>query len=198
MSTTENPHTESAAEDERLSARATGPVPQSPSAAFCQGGPSGRFISTDTLGRTQLRAGPLRVAAYIRVSTDSADQENSFETQERYFSSLLLHHPGWIGAGVYADYGLSGTSRERRTGYNRLLRHCREERLDRIVCKSISRFARNTSDFMTALELLRAHHVAILFEKENLDTENPTSSFILTTLAAIAQEESRSISANVL
>ena len=59
-------------------------------------------------------------AAYIRVSTDSADQENSYEAQERYFSSLLLHHPGWIGAGIYADYGLSGTSGERRTGYSRI------------------------------------------------------------------------------
>lgn len=191
-------HTENAAEDERRSPLSGGAAPGSPSAAFCQGGFKGRFVSSAALSRTTLRPGPLRVAAYIRVSTDSSDQENSYEAQERYFSSLLLHHPGWIGAGIYADYGLSGTSGERRTGYNRLLRHCREEKLDRIVCKSISRFARNTSDFMTALALLHDHHVAILFEKESLDTADPTSAFILTTLAAIAQEESRSISANVL
>lgn len=192
------PHTENAAEDERRSPRTTGAASGSPSAAFCQGGFKGRFVSNAALSRTALPPGPLRVAAYIRVSTDSSDQENSYEAQERYFSSLLLHHPGWIGAGIYADCGLSGTSGEGRTGYSRLLRHCREEKLDRIVCKSISRFARNTSDFMAALELLHDHHVAILFEKEHLDTADPTSAFILTTLAAIAQEESRSIFANVL
>lgn len=138
-----------------------------------------------------------RVAAYIRVSTDLDDQENSYETQERYFTALLLQNQNWASAGVYADYGISGTSREKRTGYQRLLRHCKEEKIDRIVCKSISRFARNTSDFMAALNVLHEHHVTILFEKENLDTQDTTSDFILTTLAAMAQEESRSISTNV-
>lgn len=147
--------------------------------------------------RTTAKREIQRVAAYIRVSTDSDDQENSYETQERYFTALLQHNPNWASAGVYADYGISGTSREKRTSYQRLLRHCKEEKIDRIVCKSISRFARNTSDFMAALNVLHEHHVAILFEKENLDTKDTTSDFVLTTLAAMAQEESRSISANV-
>ena len=149
------------------------------------------------MNRTVTKTGPLRVAAYIRVSTDSSDQENSYETQDRYFTELLTRNPEWIGAGVYSDYGISGTNQQHRTGYKRLLRHCREEKIDRIVCKSISRFARNTSDFMTALNILHDHHVTILFEKEGLDTADPTSDFILTTLAAIAQEESRSISSNI-
>ena len=158
---------------------------------------TGHYISIAEMNRTVSKTGPLRVAAYIRVSTDSSDQENSYETQDRYFTELLTRNPEWIGAGVYSDYGISGTNQQHRTGYKRLLRHCREEKIDRIVCKSISRFARNTSDFMTALNILHDHHVTILFEKEGLDTADPTSDFILTTLAAIAQEESRSISSNI-
>lgn len=139
----------------------------------------------------------LKVAAYIRVSTDSSDQENSYETQERYFTQLLSNNPAWISAGIYSDYGISGTNKDKRTGFKRLLRHCRDGRINRIVCKSISRFARNTEDFVTALKTLRENNVSILFEKENLDTTDAVSEFILTTLGAIAQEESRSISANI-
>lgn len=139
----------------------------------------------------------LNVAAYIRVSTDSSDQENSYETQERYFHQLIESNPDWNPIGVYSDYGISGTVKDKRVGFKRLLRHCREGKIDRIVCKSISRFSRNTADFMTALNILHDNNVTILFEKENLDTADPTSDFILTTLAAIAQEESRSISRNI-
>lgn len=158
---------------------------------------TGHYLSTAEMNRTVTKSGPLRVAAYIRVSSDSSDQENSYETQDKYFSGLLSKNPEWTSAGVYSDYGISGTDKQHRTGYKRLLRHCREGKLDRIVCKSISRFARNTSDFMTALNTLHDHQVTILFEKEGLDTADPTSDFILTTLAAIAQEESRSISSNI-
>lgn len=139
----------------------------------------------------------LRVAAYIRVSTDSSDQENSYETQERYFNRLLLHNSAWISAGIYSDYGLSGTDEEKRTGFRRILRHCREGKIDRIICKAISRFARNTADFMTALQTLHESGTSIFFEKENLDTADPASDFIWTMLGAIAQEESRSISGNI-
>lgn len=136
----------------------------------------------------------LRVAAYVRVSTDHESQEDSYELQERYFTGLLAVNPGWISAGVYSDYGITATNRLRRTGFNRLMRHCREGRIDRIVCKSISRFARNTADFLASMEMLKECGVSVFFEKENLDTANPTSEFILTTLGAIAQEESRSTS----
>lgn len=156
-----------------------------------------RFISTATFRATKKKNGCLKVAAYIRVSTDSSDQENSYETQERYFNQLIESNPEWNAVGVYSDYGISGTSRENRTGFRRLLRHCKEGKIDRIVCKSISRFARNTADFMEALDALHDSGVTILFEKENLDTADPTNDFILTTLAAIAQEESRSISGNI-
>lgn len=155
------------------------------------------FISTASFRRTKKKEGRLNVAAYIRVSTDSSDQENSYETQERYFQQLIENNPDWNPVGVYSDYGISGTVKERRVGFKRLLRHCGEGKIDRIVCKSISRFSRNTADFMTSLDILHDNDVTILFEKENLDTADPTSDFILTTLAAIAQEESRSISNNI-
>lgn len=151
----------------------------------------------EAINRTSVTSGSIRVAAYIRVSTDLSDQENSFETQNRYFTELLYKNPKWIFAGVYSDYGISGTSKSKRTGFNRLLRHCSQGHIDRIVCKSISRFTRNTSDFMKALDILHESHVTVFFEKEGLDTADPASDFILTTLSAIAQEESRSISANL-
>lgn len=114
-----------------------------------------------------------------------------------YFNQLIENHPDWNAVGVYSDYGISGTSSDKRTGFKRLMRHCGEGKIDRVVCKSISRFARNTTDFMTALRTLRENNTTILFEKENLDTADPTSEFILTTLGAIAQEENRSISGNI-
>ena len=139
----------------------------------------------------------IRVAAYIRVSTEQQDQKNSYETQEKYFSSLLEQNPDWISAGLYSDYGISGTYGKKRPGFIRLLRHCAQGRVDRILCKSISRFARNTGDFITALRILKENHVSIFFEKEQLDTQEENGEFILTVLAAIAQEESRSISENI-
>lgn len=157
----------------------------------------GDFISAESFRATKQKTGTLNVAAYIRVSTDSSDQENSYETQERYFNQLIEANPEWNPIGVYSDYGISGTNSEKRTGFRRLLRHCKAGKIDRVICKSISRFARNTADFMMALDLLRENNVTILFEKENLDTADPTSEFILTTLGAIAQEESRSISGNI-
>ena len=139
----------------------------------------------------------IKVAAYIRVSTDTADQENSYAAQERYFNSLLAHNSTWVSAGIYSDYGISGTSDKGRIGFKRIMRHCREGKIDRIICKSISRFARNTKDFMTALAILRANNISIFFERENIDTAKSSNDFILTALGAFAQEESRSISENV-
>lgn len=140
---------------------------------------------------------PLRVAAYIRVSSEHEQQEDSYEVQERYFSSLLSQNPNWISAGIYSDYGISGTEHVHRRGFNRLMRHCAEGRIDRIVCKSISRFARNTTDFLTAIRVFQENSVKILFEKENIDTLDAKGELVLTILSALAQEESRSISDNI-
>ena len=149
-------------------------------------------------GREQeLKEKRLRVAAYIRVSTDGSSQEDSYETQMRYFTENLMENPAWISAGVYCDYGVSGTSEEKRIGFRRLMRHCEEGRIDRIVSKSVSRFARNTRDFLRALEVLKKNHVSIAFEKEGLDTAVMQNDLFFTAFAAVAQEESRSISSNV-
>lgn len=139
----------------------------------------------------------LRTAAYIRVSEDGSGQEESYELQERYFRKVLLEDPGIEPAGIYADYGRSGVQGKKRPGFQRLLRHCRAGYIDRIICKSISRFARNTADFLEALQVIRESGASIFFEKENLDTGAMAGEFVLTALGAIAQEESQSVSANV-
>lgn len=146
----------------------------------------------------QTKESPVRrVAAYIRVSTDLLDQENSYIAQERYFQKLIAGNPKWKFAGVYSDYGLSGTGTEDRIGFRRIIRHCKEGKIDRILCKSISRFARNTADFSRTILQLRSWGVTIFFEKENLDSAEVQNDFILSVLGAFAQEESRSISSNI-
>ena len=155
------------------------------------------FLTQSDFKRTVHHTDKLRVAAYIRVSTDYDDQENSFEVQKAYFEETLSKNNQWISAGVFADYGLSGTQKKSRDGLNRLIRRCTEGKIDRILCKSISRLARNTADFIKTLDTLHDCGVSIYFEKENIDTTEAVSSFVLTALAALAQEESLSISENV-
>ena len=139
----------------------------------------------------------LRVAAYVRVSTEHEEQEESFELQKAYFEELLNENPNWISVGIYSDFGVSATSREKRTGFKRLMRHCEEGRIDRIITKSISRFARNTYDFLNALDILKKNNITIAFEKERIDTAIAQNDMMLTAFGAVAQEESRSISANI-
>ena len=154
--------------------------------------------------RTQVRRAPksepkkkLRVAAYCRVSTDSDEQELSFNTQVEVYEKRILGNPNWEYAGVYADEGLSGTSAARRVEFQRMMEDCREGKIDRILTKSISRFARNTLDCIEYVRELKELGVTILFEKEHIDTGGAYSEMILTVLAAFAQEESRSLSENI-
>ena len=149
----------------------------------------------DFFNEPQMRV--LRVAAYVRVSTEHEEQEESFELQKAYFEELLNENPNWISVGIYSDYGVSATSREKRTGFKRLMRHCEEGRIDRIITKSISRFARNTYDFLNALDILKKNNITIAFEKERIDTAIAQNDMMLTAFGAVAQEESRSISANI-
>lgn len=138
-----------------------------------------------------------RVAAYCRVSTALDDQTDSFELQEQYYTRLILSRPGWKLAGIYADKGISGTQRKQRTGFERMLRHCEEGKIDRIICKSISRFARNTADLLEVIRNLKQLNIGVVFEKEGIDTLCVEGEFLLSTIAAIAQDESRSISENM-
>ena len=138
-----------------------------------------------------------RVAAYIRVSTDTQDQENSFEKQKQYFEELLANNKDFESAGIYADYGASGTTIKKRGGMQALLLACKKGCVDRIVRKSISRFARNALDFLQIIQILRENEVTAFFEKENLDTGKAMNDLVVTTLAAVAEEESLSVSENI-
>lgn len=138
----------------------------------------------------------LRVAAYCRVSSDSADQKHSYATQIRAYTEKIGQHDGWQLVDVYADEGLTGTRMEQRDDFNRMLADCRKGKIDRVLVKSISRFARNTRDCLSALRELMALGVTVHFEKENIDTDTLTSELMVSVSAALAQEESVSISKN--
>ena len=139
-----------------------------------------------------------KVAAYCRVSTELDEQENSFELQKAFYRKLIRNMPDWDFAGIYADRGITGTQCKIRPGFQRMIRRCKEGKIDRILCKSISRFARNTLDTIGTVRELKAMNIRVVFEKEGIDTLSGQSEFILSTIAAIAQDESRNISENML
>lgn len=139
----------------------------------------------------------LRVASYSRVSTDFEEQLTSFHTQKTYYTDLIMRTPEWELAGTYADEGLSGASAEKRPDFMRMIRHCKRGKIDLIITKSISRFARNTLDSIGYVRKLKAMGVGVLFEKENINTLEENSEVVLTILASLAQEELNSLSCNV-
>ena len=138
-----------------------------------------------------------RVAAYARVSSDSADQLNSYATQVEYYTSTIQAADEWEFAGLYADEGVTGTRADKREDFQRLLRDCRAGKIDRILVKSISRFARNTLDCIQTVRELKQLGVTVVFEKEGIDTGSLGSEMLLSILGAAAQEESLSISQNL-
>lgn len=148
--------------------------------------------------RTDNTVKKLRVAAYCRVSTNHADQENSYETQVRYFSELFDNSSTQQLVGIYADEGITGTSLDSRVSFIKLLEDCRHGRIDRIITKSISRFARNTMDCLKCIRELKELGITITFEKENIDTARMSDEMMVTIMGGLAQEESHSISRNVL
>ncbi|NCC87633.1 MAG: recombinase family protein [Clostridia bacterium] len=138
----------------------------------------------------------LRVAGYARVSSDSADQLNSFSTQVNYYQRIINTNPMWQMTEVYADEGISGVSVNKRDDFARLIADCRRGKIDRIITKSTSRFARNTLDAIGVIRELKDIGVTVYFEKENLDTATLTSENLLTLYSLFAQEESMTISKN--
>lgn len=137
----------------------------------------------------------MRVAAYARVSTEKGAMLHSLAAQVSYYSELIQSNPEYEYAGVYADEGLSGTL-EGRPEFQRMLRDCREGKIDRILCKSISRFARNTVMLLKTVRELKQLGVSVYFEEQNIDTMSGEGELMLTVLASFAQEESRSVSEN--
>lgn len=142
------------------------------------------------------RPDTLRVAAYCRVSSDSADQLHSYAAQIRAYTQAINAHDGWDLVDIYADEGLTGTRMDKREDFNRLMADCRKGKIDKIVVKSISRFARNTRDCLATLRELSSLGVTVKFEKENIDTGTLTSELMVSVSASLAQEESISISKN--
>lgn len=137
-----------------------------------------------------------KVAAYCRVSTNYEIQESSLELQMSSYYNIIQEHSGWELAGIYADKGITGTKTTRRVEFNRMIEDARNGKIDVILAKSLSRFARNTVDALQYTRELKSIGVSVYFEKEKIDSSNITSEFMLTIFAAFAQEESHSISEN--
>ena len=145
---------------------------------------------------SQFQSGKLRVAAYCRVSTKGAEQEDSLELQKEVYRARIGSHPDWEFADVYAD-SLSGLCAEKRPEFMRLMADCNAGKIDRILCKSVSRFSRNMVECQRYTQQLRARNIAVEFEKEHIRTDDPTSSLVFSLMCSVAQDESRSISENV-
>ena len=143
------------------------------------------------------RDGKQRVAAYCRVSTDSEEQLNSYAAQKNYYTQRIEENPDWEMAGVFADEGITGTSMKKRREFNRMIAACKRGRIDMILTKSLSRFARNTVDCLEAVRMLKANGIGVIFEKENINTLTESSEFLITLFSGFAQAESESLSKNV-
>ena len=138
-----------------------------------------------------------RVAAYARVSTDREEQETSLTAQTDYYRKKIQEHPGWRFVEIYVDHGISGLRTNRREGFNRMVEDCLAGRIDLVLTKSISRFARNTVDTVTTIRKLKEKGVSVYFEKENIFSMDAKGELLITIMSSLAQEESRSISENV-
>ena len=139
----------------------------------------------------------LRVAAYCRVFTAQEEQQNSYQVQIAYYTDLINRKKEWTLAGIFADEGISGTQTKKRTEFNRMIRMCRNQKIDLVITKSISRFARNTVDCLEYVRQLKDLGIGVIFEKENINTLTMTSEFMIALYGSFAQAESESISKNV-
>lgn len=139
----------------------------------------------------------LRVCAYARVSTDDEDQKNSYKAQVNYYTNKIMEHEDWDFVDVYTDEGISGTSIVKRTGFNKMIKMCKQGKIDLILTKSVSRFARNTVDSLKTCRDLKRRGVYVVFENDGIETLDDNMEIPLTFSSSRAQEESRSISNNV-
>lgn len=138
----------------------------------------------------------LKVAAYCRVSTELEQQESSYEAQVEYYTEKIEENPNWKNAGIYADDGKSATNTKKRDDFNAMIRDALDGKIDMILTKSVSRFARNTVDSLLTIRKLKEKNVAVVFEKEGVNTLDGTGEILITILSSLAQEESRNISEN--
>lgn len=138
-----------------------------------------------------------RVAAYCRVSTDTEDQINSYNSQVEHYTDFIKQNNEWTLAGIYADEAITGTQVDRRIDFQRLINDCMNGDIDMVITKSISRFARNTLDTLKYVRKLKEYNVAVFFEEENINTLTMDGELLLTILSSVAQQEVENISANV-
>ena len=139
----------------------------------------------------------LRVAAYCRVSTETEEQNLSYEVQVAHYTEFIKKNTEWEFAGIFADDGISGTNTKKREEFNRMIEECMEGNIDLVITKSISRFARNTLDCLKYIRQLKEKNIAVYFEKENINTMDAKGEVLLTIMASLAQQESQSLSQNV-
>ena len=155
--------------------------------------PATKKTTADTIDKYH----QLRVAAYCRVSTEQEEQQNSYQVQIDYYTDLINKNKEWEIAGIFADEGISGTQTKKRTEFNKMIRLCKKRKIDLVLCKSISRFARNTVDTLEYVRQLKDLGIGVIFEKENINTLTMTSEFMIALYGSFAQAESESISKNV-
>ncbi|MCR4892098.1 MAG: recombinase family protein [Lachnospiraceae bacterium] len=139
-----------------------------------------------------------KVAGYARVSTDLEEQQPSYEAQMDYYRSYIAGRTDWEFVGMYSDEGITATSTRHRNGFNSMIEDALAGKIDLIITKSISRFARNTVDSLTTVRKLKDRGVEIYFEKENIWTLDSKGELLITIMSSLAQEESRSISENTI
>ena len=139
----------------------------------------------------------LRVAAYCRVSTETEEQNSSYEVQVAHYTEFIKKNAEWEFAGIFADDGISGTNTKKREEFNRMIEECMEGNIDLVITKSISRFARNTLDCLKYIRQLKDKNISVYFEKENINTMDAKGEVLLTIMASLAQQESQSLSQNV-
>ena len=139
----------------------------------------------------------LKVAAYCRVSTDDKEQKTSYEAQIQYYTNKINKNPDWQMAGIFADEGITGTQAKKRPQFLKMIRLCRQGKIDVILTKSLSRFARNTVDSLNYIRELKMLGIAVISEKENINTLTAESEMLITIMSCFAQAESESISKNV-
>ena len=139
----------------------------------------------------------LRVAAYCRVSTKKDEQLGSYENQKAYYTEKIMANPDWTMADIFADEGITGTSACKRKDFLRMIRQCRKGKIDMILAKSVSRFARNTVDTLSYTRELRSMGIPVIFEEQNINSIYPESEFLITIHGAFAQSESEGISSRV-
>lgn len=138
-----------------------------------------------------------RTAAYARVSTDTDEQLSSYDMQVRYYTDYIQNRTDWEFAGIYTDEGITGTSTTHREGFKQMMKDALDGKIDLIITKSVSRFARNTVDSLTSVRELKEKGVEVYFEKENIWTLDSKGELLITIMSSLAQEEARSISENV-